>query len=172
MTTTTIAWFRRLAAKGGKGTVNNIDARCLGRIADDIEAKDAEITALRAELAIATEYGLIQWRKKDLAQLDADRACEKVNNLEAELEALSVKHDHLLSAAHDCGDERDELRADVRRDADTIARLQEALETSSSMMEALGIQLASWGHESVVNYRGQLAKNAALAHLPQEEPSR
>ncbi len=33
----TIAWLRGLAIKGGKGIVNNIDARCLGRIADEIE---------------------------------------------------------------------------------------------------------------------------------------
>jgi hypothetical protein len=33
----TIEWLRRLAEKGGKGVVNNIDARCLGRIADELE---------------------------------------------------------------------------------------------------------------------------------------
>ncbi len=33
----TIDWLRGLAERGGKGVVNNIDARCLGRIADDIE---------------------------------------------------------------------------------------------------------------------------------------
>lgn len=33
----TIDWLRGLAEKGGKGVVNNIDARCLGRIADDLE---------------------------------------------------------------------------------------------------------------------------------------
>lgn len=33
----TIAWLRGLAEKGGKGVVDNIDARCLGRIADQIE---------------------------------------------------------------------------------------------------------------------------------------
>lgn len=32
----TIEWLRGLAAKGGKGVVDNIDARSLGRIADDI----------------------------------------------------------------------------------------------------------------------------------------
>lgn len=38
MTEQTIAWLRGLAEKGGKGVVNNIDARCLGRIADELEA--------------------------------------------------------------------------------------------------------------------------------------
>ena len=33
----TVEWLRGLAAKGGKGVVNNIDARCLGRIADELE---------------------------------------------------------------------------------------------------------------------------------------
>jgi hypothetical protein len=37
MTDQTIAWLRGLADKGGKGVVNNIDARCLGRIADELE---------------------------------------------------------------------------------------------------------------------------------------
>lgn len=43
----TIAWFRELAAKGGRGVVNNIDARCLGRIADDIERMQTENRKLR-----------------------------------------------------------------------------------------------------------------------------
>lgn len=33
----TIDWLRQLAEKGGRGVVNNIDARSLGRIADKIE---------------------------------------------------------------------------------------------------------------------------------------
>lgn len=32
-----VPWLRMLAEKGGKGVVNNIDARCLGRIADQLE---------------------------------------------------------------------------------------------------------------------------------------
>jgi len=38
----TIDWLRGLAEKGGKGVVNNIDARCLGRIADDLERLRSE----------------------------------------------------------------------------------------------------------------------------------
>ncbi len=34
------AWLRKLAASGGKGTVDNIDARALGRIADRLDALD------------------------------------------------------------------------------------------------------------------------------------
>jgi hypothetical protein len=34
----TVEWLRGLAVTGGKGVVNNIDARCLGRIAGEIEA--------------------------------------------------------------------------------------------------------------------------------------
>lgn len=33
----TIKWLRGLAEEGGEGVVNNIDARCLGRIASDLE---------------------------------------------------------------------------------------------------------------------------------------
>ena len=32
-----VPWLRKLAADGGKGVVGNIDARSLGRIADEIE---------------------------------------------------------------------------------------------------------------------------------------
>lgn len=35
--TDNIAWLRELADKGGKGTVDNIDARALGRVADELE---------------------------------------------------------------------------------------------------------------------------------------
>ena len=45
--TSTIEWFRRMAEQGGKGVVNNIDARSLGRIADQMEAADT-ICASRA----------------------------------------------------------------------------------------------------------------------------
>lgn len=38
----TIPWLRLLAAEGGKGVVNNIDARSLGRIADHLSALLAE----------------------------------------------------------------------------------------------------------------------------------
>ncbi len=40
----------------------------------DRESAHGECERLRAELAIATKYGLIQWRKKVLAQIDADRS--------------------------------------------------------------------------------------------------
>ncbi len=99
---------------------------------------DAEtIAALRAELAIATEYGLIQWRKKDLAQLDADR-----------------------------------FRAAARRDADTIARLREAMDGligpyATLTEEALrdGI-LMEHGPPKPERGLAILRARAALAHLP------
>lgn len=31
-----VNWLKGLAEKGGKGVVNNIDARCLGRVADEL----------------------------------------------------------------------------------------------------------------------------------------
>lgn len=40
--------------------------------------------------------------------------------------------------------------------------LREALETSTSMMEAMMVQLHSWGHEPTVNARGQMMKNRKL----------
>lgn len=38
----TIDWLRGLAERGGRGVVNNIDARCLGRIADEMERLTAQ----------------------------------------------------------------------------------------------------------------------------------
>jgi hypothetical protein len=37
-----VPWLRHLAEKGGKGVVNNIDARCLGRVADELERLAAQ----------------------------------------------------------------------------------------------------------------------------------
>lgn len=37
-----VSWLRGLAELGGKGVVHNIDARCLGRIADELERLNAE----------------------------------------------------------------------------------------------------------------------------------
>lgn len=50
MSDQTIEWLRSLAAKGGKGVVDNIDARCLGRIADELEAlRGVAATPLKPE---------------------------------------------------------------------------------------------------------------------------
>lgn len=49
----TIDWLRGLAAQGGKGVVNNVDARCLGRIADELESLRFELNDARNEIEIA-----------------------------------------------------------------------------------------------------------------------
>jgi hypothetical protein len=46
-----IAWLRNLAEKGSKGIVDNIDARALGRIANEIERLHTD----RAELLAALQ---------------------------------------------------------------------------------------------------------------------
>ena len=43
-------WLRGLAQKGGKSVVGNIDARSLGRIADELDRLRAEIERLRRTL--------------------------------------------------------------------------------------------------------------------------
>lgn len=48
-----VPWLRELADKGGKGVVNNIDARCLGRIADDLERLHRRVVVL--EMVIQEE---------------------------------------------------------------------------------------------------------------------
>ena len=42
------------------------------------------------------------------------------------------------------------------------AEVAEALRVSTSMLEALLVQLNSWGHESAVNARGQIGRNEEL----------
>lgn len=46
-------WLRELAQKGGQGVVNNLDARCLGRIADELERLRAALQSI-ADMAPAT----------------------------------------------------------------------------------------------------------------------
>lgn len=71
----TVMWLRSLARKGGKGVVNNIDARCLGRVADTLEdlvkARDTHAMVRRSHMA---RY--IAWV--------ADRRDETEEELEAE----------------------------------------------------------------------------------------
>ncbi len=45
-----VPWLRELAADGGKGIVHNVDARSLGRIADEIERLRAENERLRGHI--------------------------------------------------------------------------------------------------------------------------
>lgn len=46
-----VPWLHKLAKQGGKGVVDNIDARCLGRIADELTRLRKENTKLRDALA-------------------------------------------------------------------------------------------------------------------------
>ena len=55
-----VTWLESLAAQGGKGTVNNIDARALGRVA-------AELESFRAENARLSEALVAVWDGLDLA---------------------------------------------------------------------------------------------------------
>jgi hypothetical protein len=64
-----VPWLRGLADKGGKGVVNNIDARCLGRVADEIERLRAERTVTLSET----------WAKQ-AAEIERLRPFEKFYN--------------------------------------------------------------------------------------------
>src|SRR5216684_3297119 len=50
-----VSWLRELAEKGGKGVVNNIDARCLGRIADELEQSATQATDIHDGRRTLTE---------------------------------------------------------------------------------------------------------------------
>ncbi len=105
---TTVAWFRHLAEKGGKGVVNNIDARALGRIADDLEAKDAEVARL-----------------KNVAFQAQEMAKEIAVRLTAEIASLRVAASQDAEAIVAAGRLLNEAWA-------TIARLQEALAAAAN----------------------------------------
>ena len=57
------AWLRMLAARGGKGVVDNIDARSLGRVADLLARYQSIIWELREEHA---------WTRETIAQSAAE----------------------------------------------------------------------------------------------------
>ena len=57
------AWLRMLATRGGKGVVDNIDARSLGRVADTLARYTAIIRELREEHA---------WTRETIAQAAAE----------------------------------------------------------------------------------------------------
>lgn len=52
--------------------------------------------------------------------------------------------------------------AEIARLRREKAELVEALGETSSMMEALAVQLRSWGYESVVNWSNRMDRNAAI----------
>ncbi len=127
-------------------------------MSDRLSAKDAEITKLRDELAKSEDWirilekthktnnRLSEERRSAAARQDA----ETIASLRAELAEVraDVKQESSLYVAA--------RNATARRDAETIARLREALQRIE--------------HESVDDVSRADAR-AALAHLPQEEPS-
>jgi hypothetical protein len=94
-----IPWLRGLAEKGGKGVVNNIDARCLGRVAD-------ELTCLTTELDKA--HGLLSqsvgWQHdteiiKATQQKEIERLQRKVANYEVAVNYLRAELERGLAPA-------------------------------------------------------------------------
>jgi len=73
-----VSWLRGLAEKGGKGVVNNIDARCLGRIADELESKDAEITRLREINDVLEAGARLHFKVRKHMQQEIDQLKENI----------------------------------------------------------------------------------------------
>jgi len=61
-------WLRGLAAKGGKGAVDNIDARALGRVADEL----ARLRHCMKGIMRADDETRKQLRLRAAAALDKD----------------------------------------------------------------------------------------------------
>jgi len=72
-----IKWLHGLAEQGGKGTVNNIDARALGRCGDEITRLRADVERLRqaGQAAIDSSTGklCINWQGALLDALAATK---------------------------------------------------------------------------------------------------
>ncbi len=74
-------WLSHLARKGGKGTVDNVDARSLGRVADALESQAAEIASLRAELHTALSREAETQRRHDAKMAEAEARCDKLREV-------------------------------------------------------------------------------------------
>ena len=112
-----VTWLRALAAKGGKGVVNNIDARSLGRIADQLEAFQACRSKIDC-LASATAWRASNVREDGILGDEQagwevegfiDRLTRRndTNSERLVLEAIS----HLRNFSRDCA----ALRAEIER---------------------------------------------------------
>lgn len=83
-------WLRTMAHRGGKGVVDNIDARALGRVADEIDGLRAELSRLRARKAERT------WRPEEVrercAQIVEEWVCSTgwLGSLAATIRALDL----------------------------------------------------------------------------------
>jgi hypothetical protein len=88
-----VPWLRKLAKDGGKGTVNNIDARCLGRIADEIE-RLRELFRIDGEQHAAHVKNVQHEQDARIVAYKAE--IERLRNLAADLmsllEEMPIKH--------------------------------------------------------------------------------
>jgi hypothetical protein len=146
----TIHWLRSLAVKGGKGVVNNVDARCLGRIADKIEQAAARIRELEAKATpVCIGRNLIGILAKEGAWQSSTGQCvvaadelfgsdpyERAEKAEAERDALKIERDQYVASLTRHG-------ADLMNDRDaieaaTIERCAAIVETFKGTVGAAG----------------------------------
>lgn len=125
---TLLCKFEQRVIEGG-GERRALDAEAeIASLRAELEKAHARIDAMAGELADSKEYGLIQWRKKDLALLDAERA-----RAAARRACRADTGDCIMdeSPAVPC-DEKNcryvAMETARRQDAETIARLTDALE--------------------------------------------
>jgi len=106
MPSQTVTWLRGLAARGGKGVVDNIDARCFGRIADQLEYLEAvAYTGPSPDDAYyvlqvhhtAKDVILDEWRKYEFVARGDDDARRMVNAF------ARVCHPHTCGPLHCIG---------------------------------------------------------------------
>jgi hypothetical protein len=102
-------WLRGLAEKGGKGVVNNIDARSLGRIADMLDAATAAKPAGEMADKITRLGAALQNEHAMECRLVV--AEQRVAELQAKWDLRDADHIRVLRMADELIVERDTARA-------------------------------------------------------------
>lgn len=93
-----VPWLRSLAEKGGKGGVTNVDARSLGRVADELERQSAENARMREALVnlLCEARGCVDMARECIGNTNAnclERRCKEADKALSTASTLRSKDD-------------------------------------------------------------------------------
>lgn len=86
-----VPWLRALAKDGGKGVVGNIDARCLGRLADGIDD-------LSRQLAEAQTISKQRLSALEFVRSERDKLHHKLAEAQRVIERQRIVTDEMIAA--------------------------------------------------------------------------
>lgn len=99
----TVAWLRSMSDRGGKGVVNNVDARSLGRCAYLIAAQSAQIEALTTERdELRAEANDLDAKLRESDDI-VDAQSAEIAKLREALRLLALHRDEGLTCCGVCG---------------------------------------------------------------------